>query len=380
MLVDPHLPSKIFQGITTEVTGEGESAAPMNDTNRQRRSRHLRASRVHAGLADVHAVFRAHRAAGDGDQPRELRRRDAGAAHGPRRQQRDADAGAARTNESAGAAGDAAGRGGRIDVAAVRAGAVREDRRADRARGRGVEVRRVYATHMRSEGNDVLGALDEAMRIGREAKIPGRDLAHQGGGKTELGADDADRRQDRFGARGGRRRQREHLRVPGMVQRDVGVRPALGARRRRQGARRAAQGSRRRARESSTTCRRPTRRGTTNGRRSPGRRRSWSASSRIRSCCRCREDDQGDRDRARRRADRRAARHARRRRRVHGVRGVRDVGAGHPARAPAAVDVDRQRLAGHRARRPARQASIRIRAPTARFRGFSRSTCTTSTR
>src|SRR6266850_7261464 len=30
----------------------------------------------------------------------------------------------------------------------------------------------VYATHMRSEGNDVLGALDEAIRIGREARIP----------------------------------------------------------------------------------------------------------------------------------------------------------------------------------------------------------------
>src|SRR6266404_1882321 len=30
MLVDPHLPSKIFQGITTEITGEGESVAPVN--------------------------------------------------------------------------------------------------------------------------------------------------------------------------------------------------------------------------------------------------------------------------------------------------------------------------------------------------------------
>jgi dihydroorotase/N-acyl-D-amino-acid deacylase len=30
----------------------------------------------------------------------------------------------------------------------------------------------IYATHMRSEGNDVLGALDEAIRIGREAPIP----------------------------------------------------------------------------------------------------------------------------------------------------------------------------------------------------------------
>src|SRR5213076_2240153 len=32
ILVDPRLPSKIFQGITTEITGEGESVAPLNDT------------------------------------------------------------------------------------------------------------------------------------------------------------------------------------------------------------------------------------------------------------------------------------------------------------------------------------------------------------
>jgi len=31
ILVNPHLPSKIFQGITTEVTGEGGSAAPLSD-------------------------------------------------------------------------------------------------------------------------------------------------------------------------------------------------------------------------------------------------------------------------------------------------------------------------------------------------------------
>lgn len=31
VLVDRHLPSKIFQGITTEITGEGGSAAPLND-------------------------------------------------------------------------------------------------------------------------------------------------------------------------------------------------------------------------------------------------------------------------------------------------------------------------------------------------------------
>ena len=31
MLVDPRLPSKIYQGITTEITGEGGSIAPLND-------------------------------------------------------------------------------------------------------------------------------------------------------------------------------------------------------------------------------------------------------------------------------------------------------------------------------------------------------------
>ena len=31
LLVDPRVPSKVFQGITTEITGEGESVAPVND-------------------------------------------------------------------------------------------------------------------------------------------------------------------------------------------------------------------------------------------------------------------------------------------------------------------------------------------------------------
>src|SRR5580692_3934829 len=30
VLVDPHVPSKVFQGITTEITGEGQSVAPVD--------------------------------------------------------------------------------------------------------------------------------------------------------------------------------------------------------------------------------------------------------------------------------------------------------------------------------------------------------------
>src|SRR5436853_3466588 len=32
ILVEPRLPSKIYQGITTEITGEGDSVAPLNDS------------------------------------------------------------------------------------------------------------------------------------------------------------------------------------------------------------------------------------------------------------------------------------------------------------------------------------------------------------
>lgn len=35
ILVDPRLPSKIYQGITTEITGEGDSVAPLNDAIRR---------------------------------------------------------------------------------------------------------------------------------------------------------------------------------------------------------------------------------------------------------------------------------------------------------------------------------------------------------
>ena len=34
ILVNPHLPSKIYQGITTEITGEGGSAAPLTEAIR----------------------------------------------------------------------------------------------------------------------------------------------------------------------------------------------------------------------------------------------------------------------------------------------------------------------------------------------------------
>ncbi len=82
ILVNPHLPSKIFQGITTEITGEGGSAAPLNDAIIKADQRHLRSPEDHAGLAHAAAVLRAPGKAGHGHQSGNLRRRHAGAAHG----------------------------------------------------------------------------------------------------------------------------------------------------------------------------------------------------------------------------------------------------------------------------------------------------------
>ena len=44
----------------------------------------------------------------------------------------------------------------------------------------------IYATHMRSEGDAVLESIDEAVRIGREAHIPGGDWHFKVAGKGEF--------------------------------------------------------------------------------------------------------------------------------------------------------------------------------------------------
>src|SRR5579885_1569046 len=54
VLVDPRLPSKIYQGITTEITGEGGSAAPLNDAI----IRSDRAAYEHLGIQPDWRTFR----------------------------------------------------------------------------------------------------------------------------------------------------------------------------------------------------------------------------------------------------------------------------------------------------------------------------------
>ncbi len=60
ILVDPRLPSKIYQGITTEITGEGGSVAPDQRRDDLRGSRRICAPRNHARLANVSRILCTH--------------------------------------------------------------------------------------------------------------------------------------------------------------------------------------------------------------------------------------------------------------------------------------------------------------------------------
>ena len=83
ILVNPHLPSKIFQGITTEFTGEGGSAAPLNDAIVKADQLAYDHLQDHAGLDARFAQYFARlEKQGMGINLADLRRRDAGAAHG----------------------------------------------------------------------------------------------------------------------------------------------------------------------------------------------------------------------------------------------------------------------------------------------------------
>jgi len=172
ILVDPRLPSKIYQGITTEITGEGGSAAPLNDviiqadrvgyehykinpdwrTFRQYFAR-LEKQGMGINLATYVGATQVRRMVlGDADvQPttEQLEKmktlvRDAmrDGAVGVSTSLEYAPAPYAKTEELIALAREASKFGG------------------------------IYATHMRSESDSVLESIDEALRIGREAQLP----------------------------------------------------------------------------------------------------------------------------------------------------------------------------------------------------------------
>ena len=89
----------------------------------------------------------------------------------------------------AGAPGDGGGRARRRLVADLRAGASTPRPTSwSRSPRRPREYGGMYISHMRSEGNRLLEAVDELIAIAREAQRAGRDLPPQGGGPRRTGA------------------------------------------------------------------------------------------------------------------------------------------------------------------------------------------------
>jgi N-acyl-D-amino-acid deacylase len=187
ILVDPRLPSKIYQGITTEITGEGNSIAPVNaamiaaDHSSYEhlkinsdwttlREYFARIERQGMGInlaSYVGATSVRRMVLGDADvQPTPVqlaamqtlvRQAMQDGAVGLSTALQYAPAPYAKTDELIALASEAAKFGG------------------------------IYATHMRSEGDGVLESVDEVARIGREAHIPVEIWHLKAAGKANWG-------------------------------------------------------------------------------------------------------------------------------------------------------------------------------------------------
>ena len=172
ILVDPRLPSKIYQGITSEITGEGNSAAPLNDaiiqsdhtgydhykitpdwrTFREYFAR-LEKQGIGINVADYVGATQVRRMVlGDNDvQPTPMQL------------------------EQMKALVDDAMKDGAVGVSTSLEYAPAPYARTDELIALAAEAGKfggIYATHMRNESDSVLEAIDEALRIGREAHLP----------------------------------------------------------------------------------------------------------------------------------------------------------------------------------------------------------------
>ena len=99
-----------------------------------------------------------------------------------------------------------------------------------------------YISHMRSEGNRLLEAVDELIRISREAKIPAEIYHLKAAGKANWAKIDAVIAMDREGPRRGAEDHRRHVHLPRRRDRPRRRDAAVGARRRLRGGVQAPQG------------------------------------------------------------------------------------------------------------------------------------------
>ena len=187
ILVNPHLPSKIYQGITTEITGEGGSIAPLTGTIAQ-------ADRVtfeHYGVQPTWRTFREYFA--------RLRKQGMGinlASYVGATEVRrvvlgdDNRAPTAAELERMKALVRDAMRDGAVGLSTSLQYAPAPYATTEELIALAAEAAKfggIYATHIRNEGDSILTALDEAFRIGREAGIPVEIWHLKAAGKANWG-------------------------------------------------------------------------------------------------------------------------------------------------------------------------------------------------
>ena len=187
ILVDPRLPSKIYQGITTEVTGEGGSVAPLNDAI-------ISADR--AGYEHLHITpdWRTI-----GQYFARLERQGMGinlATYVGATSVRRMVLGDAKVDPTPAQLDrmrqlvDQAMRDGAVGVSTSLQYSPAPYAKTEELIALAREASKyggIYATHMRSEGDAVLESIDEATRIGREAQIPVEIWHLKAAGKANWG-------------------------------------------------------------------------------------------------------------------------------------------------------------------------------------------------
>jgi dihydroorotase/N-acyl-D-amino-acid deacylase len=165
LLADPRAISKITQGVTTEITGEVTSVVPVNEnTLRELPPRPARASPGPTSTATSRRWSAPAR-----HQPGHLCDRGLGAALRDGRREPPRHARRGRADEGARGRRDAAGRDGALQRPHLRPRVVRQH-------GEVTELARVaasfgggYASHIRSEGDRLVEAINEAIAIGEGA-------------------------------------------------------------------------------------------------------------------------------------------------------------------------------------------------------------------
>jgi N-acyl-D-amino-acid deacylase len=187
ILVKPQLPSKIFQGITTEFTGEGSSVAPLND-------RIIEADRLSYQHYQIQPDWRTL-----GQYFSRLERQGIGINVGDyvgatqvRRMVLGDDDRQPTADDLAKmkALVAAAMRDGAMGVSTALEYPPAPYAKTDELIALATEAGRFggsYATHMRSESNDILTSIDETLRIAREAKVPVEIWHLKVAGKTNWG-------------------------------------------------------------------------------------------------------------------------------------------------------------------------------------------------